>query len=73
MGKAKEIGGLGFRDLKCFNSAMLAKQGWRLLKNQNSLVAKILKEKYTPTTRFWSPLLVVDRLMCGVASGMPNS
>jgi hypothetical protein len=47
-GKAKEIGGLGFRDLECFNTAMLAKQGWRLIKNPNSLVARILKGEVLP-------------------------
>jgi hypothetical protein len=52
MGRAKERGGLGFRDLEWFNLALLAKQGWRLIQNPNSLVAKILKEKYHPNAMF---------------------
>lgn len=46
MGLGKAKGGLGFRDLSCFNSAMLGKQGWRLLKEPQSLVAKVYNEKY---------------------------
>jgi hypothetical protein len=45
MGKAKAIGGLGFRDLECFNTALLAKQRWCIIQNPNSLVSRILKEK----------------------------
>ncbi|XP_059429178.1 uncharacterized protein LOC132162990 [Corylus avellana] len=52
MGKSKEVGGMGFRDLECFNTALLAKQGWCLVKNPDSLVAQILKEKYYPNGNF---------------------
>ena len=37
----KERGGMGFRDLKGFNKALLTKQGWRLQKNPQSLFARV--------------------------------
>lgn len=46
--KTKSEGGLGFRDIHGFNMAMLAKQGWRLLMNPESLCAQILRAKYYP-------------------------
>ena len=49
MCKSKLQGGMGFRNLKAFNSAMLAKQGWRLLSNPSSLVARLYRAKYHPT------------------------
>ncbi|XP_059458269.1 uncharacterized protein LOC132187853 [Corylus avellana] len=52
MGMAKESGGLGFRDLEMFNLALLAKQGWRIMTNPNTLVATILREKYYPHGNF---------------------
>ena len=42
----KTMGGLGFRDLKSFNLALLAKQGWRLIHNPGSLLHMILQARY---------------------------
>ena len=47
-----EKGDLGFRDLKTFNLALLAKQGWRLQTNTSSLVYRVLKEMYFPNSDF---------------------
>ncbi|KAA3478223.1 protein ECERIFERUM 1-like [Gossypium australe] len=48
---AKEAGGM-FRDLNYFNIALLAKRGWRLLRNPNSLLAHTLKAKYYKNSDF---------------------
>ncbi|KAL5543315.1 hypothetical protein UlMin_007099 [Ulmus minor] len=48
----KEKGGLGFRDLEGFNRALLAKQGWRLIRSPDSLVGKVLKACYYPNCSF---------------------
>ena len=48
MCKSKLNGGMRFKNLQAFNHAMLAKQGWRLISNPNSLVAQIYKARYYP-------------------------
>jgi hypothetical protein len=54
---SKETGGLGFRDLKTFNLALLAKQGWRILQQPQSLVARVFKAKYFATSNFMDATL----------------
>ncbi|KAL8158305.1 hypothetical protein AgCh_002851 [Apium graveolens] len=48
----KEGGGLGMKDLHNFNLAMLAKQGWRLVNNDNSLVSRLMQDRYYPKGDF---------------------
>ncbi|XP_019199918.1 PREDICTED: uncharacterized protein LOC109193531 [Ipomoea nil] len=48
----KKYGGMGFKDLKNFNLAMLGKQAWRLLTSPDTLVAKVYKARYYPNTTF---------------------
>ncbi|XP_017617722.1 uncharacterized mitochondrial protein AtMg00310-like [Gossypium arboreum] len=46
--KLKGIGGLGIRDVRLFNLALLGRQVWRLLNNTYSLCFKVLSSKYFP-------------------------
>jgi hypothetical protein len=45
---------MGFRDFHSIDLAMLAKQIWRLITDQDSLCLKVLKEKYYPHCEFLS-------------------
>ncbi|XP_024177965.2 uncharacterized protein LOC112183883 [Rosa chinensis] len=50
--RSKEEGGMGFRDLHAHNLALLAKQGWRLLRNPGTLVSRLFKAIYFPDSSF---------------------
>ena len=53
---------MGFKDLRLFNQAMLARQAWRLIQFPDSLCAKLLKAKYYPRG------CLVDTAFCAKAS-----
>ena len=67
----KSCGGLGMKDFQSFNDAMLAKIGWRLLHNPNSLPGKILKGKYFPECSILqaSEASVMSHGWCSVLTG----
>ncbi|KAE9599990.1 hypothetical protein Lalb_Chr14g0368231 [Lupinus albus] len=46
MCQSRKEGGLGIRDLKFFNRALLGKWNWRLLSERDSLWCKVLFSKY---------------------------
>ncbi|XP_019151915.1 PREDICTED: uncharacterized protein LOC109148635 [Ipomoea nil] len=72
----KRYGGLGFKDLRSFNLAMLGKQAWRFLTNPTSLAARIYKARYYPTTSFidakiwncpnycWRSIMAAHEIVC---------
>ncbi|XP_019191221.1 PREDICTED: uncharacterized protein LOC109185721 [Ipomoea nil] len=72
----KKFGGLGFKDLRAFNLAMLGKQVWRFLTDPGSLAARVYKAWYYPKTSFvdatighnpsfcWRSIMAAHNLVC---------
>ncbi|KAM1011664.1 hypothetical protein ACFX2C_046978 [Malus domestica] len=52
LSRPKKEGGLGFCNLNDFNIALLTKQCWRLIHDQDSLWACVLKARYFPNSSF---------------------
>ena len=52
LSQPKKEGGIGFRELRSFNLAILAKQGWRLIQEQGSLLYGYFKVRYFPRGSF---------------------
>ena len=46
--EAKEVGGLGFKEIEKFNDSLLAKQVWRIINNSNSLYHRVFKARFFP-------------------------
>ncbi|KAL7129060.1 hypothetical protein ABFS83_13G037900 [Erythranthe nasuta] len=52
--KPKNEGGMGYRSLKCFNLALLAKQAWRVITKPDLLLSRILRTRYFSNGDFWN-------------------
>ena len=50
--QAIKVRGFGLRKLVAFSKALLAKQGWCILKSPDSLMARVLKAKYFHSSSF---------------------
>lgn len=48
---------MGFRDLKVFKFALLVKQGWRIIRQIESFLARCLQAKYYPNSKFLTATL----------------
>ena len=46
--EAKEVGGMGFKEIEKFNDALLAKQVWQLINNPDSLCHRVFKARFFP-------------------------
>lgn len=63
--------GMGFKNLEHFNQSLLAKQGWRILQDPNSLLTRVLKGRYFRDVSFlevslgWSPSFILAQLVLG--------
>lgn len=76
--KSKIKGGIGFRDFKNFNLALLVKQGWHLATDPESFWGKFIKALYFPSCSFFEAkrsrlegrnLLELDMLLMGQKFG----
>jgi hypothetical protein len=46
--RPKDYGGVGFKDMRLFNQALLARQAWRVIQFPDTLCSQLLKAKYYP-------------------------
>ena len=53
LSRNKKDGGLGFRFVHVFNETLLAKQWWRIMTQEDSLVARMMKARYFLNSSIW--------------------
>lgn len=70
MSMAEVVGGLGFKQLHNFNLALLGKQGWLLLTNPTTLVARIFQARYYPKSSFMEATVGHNLAIVGEVSMM---
>lgn len=72
--KSKAYGGLGIRKLEPMNRAFLAKLGWRIIQNDDSLWVRIFKAKYAITSAdctTWRPKLNMSNAWKDILKSVP--
>jgi hypothetical protein len=62
--RTKSQGGLGFRDMRIYNQALLARQAWRLIACPGSLCARVLKARYYPNGNLIDTVFTGNHLVC---------
>jgi hypothetical protein len=72
LARPKTQGGIGFRDLKVFNQALLARQAWRLIQFPDSLCARLLKARYYPSANLLDTVFIQNASTTwhGIAYGL---
>lgn len=66
--KPKRLGGMGFKNTRKFNEALLAKLAWRMITEHNNLCWRILRAKYFHNKDPLSENITLKELGFGKAS-----
>lgn len=72
LSRSKSRGGMGFRNIRDFNVAMVGRQGWRLLIKPDSLVARVYKARNYPQSSFLNASIGETRVISGKVSLKPK-
>ena len=59
-----KLGGMGFRDLALFNDSLFAKQAWRFLQNEDTLIFRIFKARVFSTLLVYGSKRIGYRILC---------
>lgn len=72
--KEKSCEGLGLRKLEPMNTAFLAKIGWRIMQNEDTLLTQVLKTKYKASPKdcsSWIPKHNMSNAWKGILKSIP--